>query len=735
MKKLFLFCGFFIFPFLVLAQEKEPVILDSVLVEGNRATVKTPVTHSTISKQIIRSAAPNASLPLLLGLQPSVVTVTESGSGLGYTRLSVRGSDASRTNVTLNGVAINDAESQEVFWVNIPSLTSFLESVQLQRGVGTSANGSGAFGASINMETSFTSPKPHSSAEISYGSYNTTIASVGAGSGLLPSGLSFDMRYSYNTTDGYIRNGKGKLHSVFANLGYLNGSNSFKVIYIMGDQHTGITWEGISREMVEKDRRSNPAGAYYDAAGNIHYYDNETDNYTQHYIQGFYSHSFSHGLLWVNTLNYTKGSGYYENYKADTKFSKYGLEPQIIDGQTYKRSDFIIRQAMDNEYYVASSTLKYNSTKIRASAGINYSYYDGLHFGDVIWSMYNENIEDNHTWYKNRGDKWEGSIFARGEIDIDKFTLFADLQYRHIDLKMSGPDKDFAPLDYHKPYNFFNPKGGVSFSLNENNMFYASLAVAHKEPSRSDIKESIKSLLQGSVKEERLLDWEIGYKLSMKNFALGVNIYFMEYKNQLVATGKLSDVGYQIKENIPDSYRRGVELCAGWEIAKWIRLDGNVTLSLNKIKKYTAYVDVMDSDWNIIGQDTEYYEKTDLNMSPSVVGMAMATFIPVKNFNIFANGKYVGKQYYDNTSSQERSIPAYFVMNGGASYDFPLYGKKDNSPYLTLSLFVNNVLNNKYLSSAWVYRANFNDGSKPYIEEGFFPQAETNFIIKLAVNF
>lgn len=728
MKKTLVFCGLLVASLSGFAQEiqeKEPQILDSVVVSGNRATAKTPVSHTSINKSEIRNSAPNGSLPLLLALQPSVVATTESGSPLGYTRLTVRGSDATRVNVTLNGVAINDAESQEVFWVNIPSISSFLESVQLQRGVGTSTNGSGAFGASINMQTSFPGAAPYGRAELSYGSFNTVVASIGAGSGLLPSGFSFDMRYSYNTTDGYIRNGKGKLNSLFASAGYLKGNNSFKLIYILGDQHTGITWEGISREMLETDRRSNPAGAYYDAAGNVRYYDSETDNYTQHYIQGFYSHQWKNGLLWVNTLNYTKGRGYYENYKGDAKFSKYGLSPQTVEGVTYKKSDLIVRQEMDNEYYVASSTLKYHTNTLRASGGATYSYYDGLHWGDVIWAMYDENIPENALWYKNTGDKWEASAFARGEFDFKGLTLFGDLQYRHVNMKMRGPDKDFASLDYTKSYDFFNPKVGATYALGRSNTFYASLAVGHKEPSRSDIKESVKALLQGNIKAERMLDWEVGYRLSLEKFALGANLYFMEYKDQLVSTGKLSDVGYQIKENVPRSYRRGIELTAAGVPWKWLRLEGNVTLSLNKIKEYTAWVDVMDSDWNIVSQKEQFFDKTTLTMSPSVVGMGMATFTPVKGLSISVNGKYVGKQYYDNTSSEERSLPAYFVMGANASYSFK---------NVSFSVFVDNMLNRRYVSSAWVYRALFEDGSE-YLEEGFFPQATTNFIVKMTVSF
>ena len=386
MKKILFFCGLIIFPIFSFAQKGQDKVevLDSIVVSANRASKKTPIANTTMSKTLIRKSSPTASIPLLLKFQPSVIATTEAGSAVGNTSLSVRGSDATRINVTLNGVAMNDAESQAVFWVNIPALTGFLQSVQLQRGIGTSSNGPGAFGASINMQTLYTAPQAYGNAEASYGSFNTSVMSIGAGSGLTPSGFSFDIRYARSNTDGYIRNGKALSNSLYASLGYKWKNNALKVNYILGDQHTGITWEGISRDQLKEDRTYNPAGEYYDEAGNVRYYDNETDNYTQHYVQAFYSHQFSSKLLWVNTFNFTKGDGYYENYKADAKFKKYALENQTIDGVEYKKSDFIIRQMMDNQFYVGATSLKYNDDNLRAEGGLSYSFYDGDHFGKEI---------------------------------------------------------------------------------------------------------------------------------------------------------------------------------------------------------------------------------------------------------------------------------------------------------------------------------------------------------------
>ena len=734
-------CLFILFssPLTALAQNRgdkkvETTKLDSIVVDAYRAGKKTPVTYSEVSKMEIKQSSPSNSLPMMLNLQPSVVSSTEGGSGLGNSKISIRGSDGSRINVTLNGVAINDSESQEVFWVNLPSLSGFLQSVQLQRGIGTSVNGAGAFGGSINMQTLAANPTAYGSADFAYGSYQTYMTSVGAGTGVLPSGFSFDIRYSHNNTQGYIRNAKANLNSLFASLGWVKGNNIVRVNYILGDQSSGITWEGISKDALESDRRSNPAGKYYDDAGNVKYYDNETDNYQQHYVQALYTHSFSDKLHWTTTLNYTKGDGYYENYKADKKLSSYGLESQIIDGETYKKSDVIIRQQMDNNYMTASTNLRYSGEKLRIGGSAAYSYYDGDHFGNLLWSKYNNDIETPHSWYQNNGTKNDFNIYARAEYDLLKFmTIYADLQYRRVGYKLAGMDKDFIGLDHNAIYNFFNPKAGLTFTLNEQNQLYGSFAVGRKEPTRSDIKDAIKAGRAESIKPERMFDYEIGYRYTSPKVTLGANIYLMEYKDQLVSTGKLSETGYPIKENVAHSYRRGIELSAAWQPLTFFKVDANVTLSKNKIKNYTAWVDNFDNEnsWNPLPQVQEQYANTNLTMSPEVVGMAMLSFMPTTNTLIALSGKYIGKQYYDNTSSDERSLPSYFVMGFRAGHNFQMA----NGSSIGLSLFVDNLLNNKYVSNAWVYRANFEETGTKYTDAGFYPQAEINFTAKISYNF
>lgn len=739
MKRLALLCGVFL-PLLTLAQNREgqnekneSTKLDSIVVEAWKAGRNTPVSHSEMKQAEIRQISPVQSIPMALSLMPSVVTSTEGGNGLGYSTMRVRGSDGSRTNVTMNGIALNDAESQEVFWVNIPSFSTFVQELQLQRGVGTSSNGPGAFGASLNIRTLFTRPEAYGVAEIGAGSFNSFTTVAGAGTGLTKSGLSFDVRYSRSTGDGYIRNANSDLTSLFVTAGWLKGDNSLRINYIYGNQKTGITWEGISREQMELDRRFNPAGMYFDEAGNMRFYDNETDNYRQHHIQIMYTRALGEYLTWNSVLHYTDGFGYYENYKAARKFSAYGLPAQTTGGVTYTKSDMIQRQALENGYYAASSGLNYSRGALRATGGVSYSYYDGDHFGDIIWSMRNESIPADYRWYFNKGYKGDLSAYARAEAELVKNLIaFADLQYRHVSYTLRGDDKDFVSLNYDMKYNFFNPKAGLTYKSG-GSKFFASVAVGRREPGRADIKESIKAGKGDEIRPERLIDWEAGYSYSAADFTVQANLYFMEYKDQLVPTGRLSETGYVIKENVPVSYRRGIELAASWQPVRFLKLEGNLALSRNKIKDYTNWTDLYDndSDWNPLPQKSTWYESTNLSFSPQSVGMAMVTLLPGKSTTLSLYGKHVGKQYYDNTSAESRSIPAYFVAGFRGVQSFSIRGASS----LDLGLYIENLLDRKYFSNAWVYMAEFANGAPAYVEEGLYPQAGINFMVKISYKF
>jgi len=764
--------------------------IDSTVVSASRAGAHTPVTYTMVQGAELRKSSPLNSLPMSLNLQPSVVSVNEGGTGIGYSKMTVRGSKGSQINVTLNGVTLNDAESQEVFWVNIPSLGNVLSSVQLQRGLGTSACGAGAFGASINMSTASVGADPYVNFDVSAGSYNSFLSSVAAGTGLMKNGLYIDAAYSRNYTDGYIDNAFARAQSALAVLGWMNEKNSLRLTWLMGDQHTGITWNGISLSQMEENRRYNPAGEYYDALGNIHRYANDTDNYTQNHLQLNYTHQFPHNVFWTTTFNWTNGNGWYEEYKYKKKFSKYGFTNDELTalGLPYSKgdkSDFIIRKAMLNNYYVANSQVTWKGSQVSVVGGVNYSLYDGDHYGELLWNSlmgdsFDYSVLDcsnsaSNYWYYSNGLKQEANVFARAEYTpLDWLTAYVDLQYRGVFLNMSGiDDEDDAPLDYKTNWQFFNPRAGLTFSMGGHKA-YASAALGHREPGRADIKEIIITNNWGGSKQElrpeKMLDIELGYQYTSPVFTASANVYLMEYWDMLLETGKLSDVGYAIKENVGRSFRRGIELAAAYRPAPWVTLEGNLTLSLNKIKDYTAYFDTYDSidTWNPAAtQHTEHFESTNMLMSPSIVGMAQVSFTPFKTIannslkttTLTINAKGVGKQYWDNTSNPDHVIPAYYVCNLALTHEFSLsklghsafggshsashHGSHDDSfsafghdgSALGLGLYVNNFTNNIYFADAWGYNAYFENEQLLYSEEGVFPQAPANFMFKLYFRF
>jgi len=787
--------------------------LDSAVVSVSRAGDSTPVTYTMVSSEQLRSVNPMNSLPMALALQPSVVTVNEGGTGLGYSKMTVRGSKGSQINVTLNGITLNDAESQEVFWVNIPALSSLLSSVQLQRGLGTSAAGPGAFGASINMSTASVGADPYASVDLGYGSYGTFTASAAVGTGLMKSGLYFDFAYSRGLTDGYIRNAFADVQSALAVLGWMNERNSLRLTWLFGDQHTGITWHGIDLAQYEADRRYNPAGEYYDAYGNVRYYDNDTDNYTQHHLQLNYTRRLAERLVWTSTFNWTKGDGYYENYKSGKSFSKYNFEDD-------REGDFIVREAMDNHYFVLNSDVRYTSDLLSVTGGVNLSRYDGDHIGKVLWSdvLGADYDYGSHKWYLNNGLKHEANAFVRAEWSpLAWMTAYADLQYRGVWLDMAGPEDDQIPLDYSTDWQFLNPRAGLSFHWDQHQKAYVSAALGHREPGRSDIKENIKNAWVAqqagidsegvTLKPEKMLDVEVGYSYVSEKVSASANIYLMEYWDMLLETGRLSNVGYAIKENVSRSWRRGVELAASWQALPWLRADANLTLSLNRIKDYTEFVQHVDTYdyWSETGRTTAMnYGTTTMLMSPSVTGMARLSFSPwrgiasnsLKTIMLSLDGKYVGKQYMDNTMTDSRSIPAYFVSNLSLSYEIPLRKRsfaaaQDDTCHfdrdvhtshsdrdarschfdrdghtahsdrdahschsdrgghichfdraervekskLRVSFYINNLFNNMYYADGWCWKNIVEEDGALIDGIGVYPQAPLNFMLKLSWQF
>lgn len=714
--------------------------LEEVIVSATRAGKSTPMSYSNINEAELKRQNAGTNIPMILQTLPSLVSFTEGGTGVGNTSLRIRGTDATRINVTLNGMPLNNPESQEVYWVNLPDLSSSLQSVQVQRGVGTSTNGSAAFGASMSLKTIGASSEAYGEASTTIGSYGTFSSSLAAGTGLLNNGFALDGRYSKVLSDGYIRNGKVDHSNLFLSLSHYSSKQLLRINYINGIQHTGITWNGVSPEDIENyGRRYNTAGMYKDTAGNIRYYDNDTDNYYSDIFQLIFTRELTDKLSLNVNLSYNNGYGYYENYRSGSdmkkgdKYSKFGLENQVVDGVEYKSSQLVRRKLLSNDFYVANFSLNYNLNPLQLVFGGFWSDFDGSHYGTLPWVKYNQDIPEDYEWYRNEGRKKEISFFSKAEYQVnDIVSLFADLQYRYIDYRFTGIDDDMVDLTSNHYFSFFNPKAGVFIKPNDNNQFYASVAAGNREPLRTDLKDGIKFGAEKAIKPERMIDYELGYRFtSDKGVVVGANLYYMDYNNQMVQTGKLNDVGYKILENVKDSYRTGIELETQIPLSNTLRVDANATFSKNIIKNYTAYYDVYDSYYDeVIRQDSESLDNTDISFSPNVIAMGSLTYIPVKNIFFNLMGKYVGKQYYDNTSNKENSLDDYFTTNFTAGYTF----SKSKLGEIDLQFMINNLFDKEYIANAWVSTDRLEDGQS-FVYKGLFPQAPRNFMGRVTLRF
>lgn len=713
----------------------ESIMGEAVVVSATRASRRMPIAQTNIDDEEFNERKSGFDIPYLLELTPSVVAVSEGGTGVGNTSFRIRGTDLTRINVTVNGIPLNDPESQGVWWVNMPDFANSVDNVQIQRGVGTSTHGAGAFGATVNFQTKTLNPEPFAQAEFMAGSFNTFRTSIKAGTGLMNDRFSFESRYSNVQSDGYIDRGWSDHESLFLTGAWHSEKSLLRFNLIHGEQHTGITWEGTPSYMLDSNRTYNPAGYMGDdQQGNPMYYSNESDNYTQTHYQLMFSHQFSRRLTLSLSGYWVAGEGFYEQYKRDRKIvSDYGLNPIIMGEDTLSRVDMVRQKWLDNDLFGLTYSLAYRADALDVTFGGGCSHYDNDHFGKILWTKLNDgSIPKNYQWYLNNGQKVDYNIFLKSIYQLDdKLSIFGDLQYRGIDYVLSGNDDDLQSLDQSHKWGFFNPKGGLFYQITPAQEAFFSVGMAHREPSRSDIKDAMKYGTNQTPNEEMLIDYEIGYNYKSQLFALGVNLYYMDYKDQLVLTGKLSDSGYPLMTNVESSYRTGIELMAGVMPTTWFRWDANLTLSQNRIKNFVEYVDLFDSNWNFIGQQENHLGDTDISFSPSVVGSSIIKIFPVENMGVSVISKYVGSQYIDNSSSPDRMLDAYFVNNVKLNYNLNLKGTKG----VSLQFLVNNVLNEQYVANAWVWRAVFDDGSPEYREDGYYPQAGINFMGKIVVEF
>ena len=710
--------------------------LESVTIQAIRASEKTPVSFSTMNKTEIERLNNVSNIPVLLQLMPSVVATTENGTAMGNTSFRIRGVDASRINVTLNGLPLNDPESQAVFWVNLPNLAGFLNSVQVQRGIGTSSNGSAAFGASVNLETNKISPKPYIDISGTTGSFNTFGANISANSGLLKNGLFFEGTYSKINSNGYIHNSAIDHESAYFSAGLVKNNHFLKANYLYGEQKTGIAWGGAQPDSIIKyGKRHNPDGIKgFDSEGNPIYYDNETDNYRSHIFQMYYVFDISRHWTFNTGFNYTNGFGFTDTYRRNLRFNRVGL-PNLPDGR--RESDIIRLKYMRNDFYATNANLQYSKNNLNVNIGGHYSRYIGDYYGELKWiKLYEElgmEIPDNHEWYEHQGIKTEASLYTKFDYTVSQnFNVFWDLQYRRVNHSIQGTDDDnnLSKLDFSERYHFFNPKFGWSFFPDANQRWYASVAMASREPSRADIKEFFRNGRVGTiVKPERMLNYELGYQIQKERWAFGANFYFMDYTDQLVPTGRITQSGVRLMENIAESFRTGIEVVGGYQINKQLRLDANLTLSQNKIRNHVEIRHTYENsgNWRLAKIDTIFHKSTDLAYSPNVVGAGILTYSPIERLNIMLTGKYVGKQFYDNFSTKQNRLDAYFVSDFSVYYEFPM--KREHRKIYVQGI-VNNLFNKDYMLNAWVDGNSFLN--EPSLK-GFFVQAPIHFSIKLGV--
>lgn len=691
------------------------ILQEDFIIKATNSSELSPTTFKNINKAELESKNLGQDLPFLINNTPSLVVTSDAGAGVGYTGVRIRGSDLTRINVTINGVPVNDAESQGVFFVNMPDFASSVQNVQIQRGVGTSTNGGSAFGATINFETNKLNSKPYIEYNTANGSFNTFKNSIQMGTGLLNDHFAFDVRLSKLNSDGYIDRATSDLKSFFVSAGYYGKKNMLKFIAFSGKEKTYQAWDGVPKELLENNRTYNKFT-----------YENQTDNYQQDNYQLHFSQEFFKKSNFNLALHYTKGKGYYEEYKEDELFKKYNLASFKINDSIIDTTNLIRQKLMDNDFYGVVGSVNYNEIKnLKVIVGGGYNEYDGNHFGKVIWSEFF--IPMNYKWYDNNSIKKDANVYAKAYYTlIEKLTIFGDLQYRNIDYKISGIYKNLNILDIKDNLSFVNPKFGGQYILNDNIEVYASYSIANKEPNRDDYAETSEI---SRPKAETLNNIEMGVKQSYNNLLVNLNFFRMDYLNQLVSTGKLNDVGEYTRTNVDKSYRMGIELDASWAIHKMLIWNVNAAISENKVSNFIEYRDVYEND--IFVKQLEFmYKKTDIAYSPKFVGSSEILIKPLKNIHLSILSKYVDKQYIDNTSNSEKMLKEFFVNDLRISYSFKNIAKIKE---ISINGLINNVLDVKYESNAWGFSYYWDDYLVHDVK--YFPQAGTNFLVGLTLKF
>lgn len=707
--------------------------LDEVLVKSVRVDADSPITFSNLSKKEINERNLGQDLPILLNYLPSVVTTSDAGAGVGYTGFRVRGTGNQGINVTINGIPYNDAESLGSFFVNLQDFSSSIQSLQLQRGVGTSSNGAGAFGASLNILTEALDDQAYAEVSASGGSFNTRRANVKFGTGLLSNHFSFSGRLSTIKSDGYVDRASSDLKSYYLQGGYRDENTLIKIIGFGGAEVTYQSWNGIDAETLKTNRTFNPIGFQYDDAGNLEgFYDNQVDDYKQDHLQLLWNQRYDGGWSTNLSLNYTMGRGFFEeyvdswyyanvNFSNDATFDFIGWTPYEVNGSLQTDTDLIRRRWLDNRYYVANLTTNYKNENLDFDAGLFGSIYSGNHFGEITWARYfSQTEEEGYRYYSGTVDKNEFTAFAKATWKVDDtWSVFGDLQQRFITYKTDGLSDNTTPFLIDKNYSFFNPKAGVTFTLDASSNVYASYARANREPNRTDFEN-------GDPVPEKLNDFELGYRFTQERTRIYANLYYMDYRDQLVLTGAIDDVGAAIRQNSGSSYRLGLEVEAGFQLGSQFTISPNITLSTNKNRDFFFQ---RDGVLRNLGN-------TNISFSPNVVAGNRFDFYPVQNLRLSLLSKYVGEQYLGNIDAESSKLDAYFINDFNVQYDLKGFGFAKS---ITLTALVNNIFSEEYVSNGYFFTYDddsINPGTVTTVEgAGYYPQAKINFLLGATISF
>ncbi|MCF8463551.1 MAG: TonB-dependent receptor [Flavobacteriales bacterium] len=689
---------------------------DAVVVSSTRANRNTATAYTNVDLETIESRNFGQDIPVLLELEPSVVSTSDAGAGVGYTGIRIRGTDPTRINVTLNGIPINDSESHGVFWVNMPDLASSLDNIQVQRGVGTSSNGAAAFGASINMQTNTVRKKWYVETMNGYGSFNTWRHTVSAGSGLIANKFTIDGRFSRISSDGYIDRATSDLWSWYGSAAYHGKKTMIRFNALGGRERTYQAWYGTPQDSLATNRTYN----YYT-------YENEVDNYGQDHYQLIIAHEFDRN--WNININghYTRGKGYFEQFREQDELANYGLEPVLVGDSLFAIGDLVRRRWLDNHFYGFTYAVNYTGKKVNATIGGGWNQYVGEHFGEVIQTEFTKYEALDQRYYEDDARKTDISAFIRANYQAhSKVNLFADLQVRSIEYIFEGPEADIfgriSTSEQRLNWLFFNPKVGFNSDLNSRNRVYTSLAIGNREPARKDLVEATQI---SRPKHETLYDWELGYERKSRSYSIGLNAFWMIYQNQLVPTGEINDVGAYTSQNVDWSDRYGIELMWSVNILKNLNLAGNFTWSQSKIWDFTEYMDDFDNG----GQVAIHHGLTDIAFSPNYIVAANLTYEPIKNLKGSFITKYVGEQFLDNASNRDRMLNDY--VNGQLSLRYSFGWKFFRE--IGIGVQLNNIFNQFYESNGYTFSYIY--GGEQTSENYYYPQAGFNFMTMLMLKF